>query len=349
MKTCLVCAVFAAILAISGTSHAQCATDIDCKGDRICQGGRCVDSTPAQGQAPAPVPAPQPGYAPQPTPAPAPQPGYAPPQQPYYAPQQPAPQQQPGYPPPPPYYAPPQAAYTQVAPAPMPRVPQEKKSYFRINLEIRPFGFAWTRTEYDKDAMETPSGGYVYGKNPVVGVGITPGADFGLGLAYSYKRHATVGLRLLAGFASSKPRYENGNGDNLNENTEEKITTFRYGVLPYFEYAFLSGSVRPFLTFILGLEGEQDKGTYTYDDGYATGTVDEANTTNLFAFGIGGGVHFFAGDRASIDLWLLESVATGKRIDESRDEYDGTVDKTKYEHKILKMQTDLFLGLSIWL
>src|SRR5512137_724728 len=108
MKYCLAFAFSAAILAVGGTSRAQCATDIDCKGDRICQGGVCVDAASAPGQAPAP----QPGYAPQPAPAPAPPPGYAPQQ---------------------PYYAPPQPGYTQVAPPPMPQVPREKKAYFRMN------------------------------------------------------------------------------------------------------------------------------------------------------------------------------------------------------------------------
>jgi hypothetical protein len=38
--------VLAALLALPGTARAQCVKDTDCKGDRICSAGSCVDAAP---------------------------------------------------------------------------------------------------------------------------------------------------------------------------------------------------------------------------------------------------------------------------------------------------------------
>src|SRR5690349_15729158 len=67
----------AGVLLISATSHAACTKDTDCKGDRVCEEGACVDPPanlppppppPAGGGTPAAV-APPPTAA-QPAPAP---------------------------------------------------------------------------------------------------------------------------------------------------------------------------------------------------------------------------------------------------------------------------------------
>lgn len=67
------------LLAASGTARAQCTKDIDCKGDRICEAGRCIAApvaapapapTSTEGAPPAAVPAAAPA-APPPAPAPA--------------------------------------------------------------------------------------------------------------------------------------------------------------------------------------------------------------------------------------------------------------------------------------
>ena len=68
------CTIALAVTAIARPGAAQCKTDIDCKGDRICENGQCV--TPAAPVAPAPV-APAPVAAA--SPAPAPRPVFTPP------------------------------------------------------------------------------------------------------------------------------------------------------------------------------------------------------------------------------------------------------------------------------
>jgi len=70
------CVLVLTIVAYSQISAAQCATDTDCKGERVCENGQCVMPPPPPAPAPAPAPAPvytqpTPVYT-QPAPAPAP-------------------------------------------------------------------------------------------------------------------------------------------------------------------------------------------------------------------------------------------------------------------------------------
>lgn len=69
MKAVLFAVALAGALALRpGAVAAQCSKDIECKGDRLCRDGRCVDPDPAA--QPAPQPAPVVVY-PQPAPVPA--------------------------------------------------------------------------------------------------------------------------------------------------------------------------------------------------------------------------------------------------------------------------------------
>jgi hypothetical protein len=83
-----ICGVF---LTLSASAYAQCTRDTDCKGDRVCNAGVCVDpappaaagpsSRPGEGPiGPGGAPAPAPVYSPSPPPVAAPAPYYAPPQ-----------------------------------------------------------------------------------------------------------------------------------------------------------------------------------------------------------------------------------------------------------------------------
>jgi hypothetical protein len=68
--------IAAATFLVGATVAAQCETDVDCKGDRICENGTCVEAPTGVIPGATPPPAPQP--APQPAPAPAPQPAVPP-------------------------------------------------------------------------------------------------------------------------------------------------------------------------------------------------------------------------------------------------------------------------------
>lgn len=62
--------LFGGILLFSGVAQAQCTKDTDCKGDRICEAGKCTSPVPVTTAAPAPVVAPAPAPVVAPTPAP---------------------------------------------------------------------------------------------------------------------------------------------------------------------------------------------------------------------------------------------------------------------------------------
>jgi hypothetical protein len=63
-STLPIIAALAALLSCSSAARAQCTKDFDCKGDRVCRDGQCVDARPGQSsgytthQQPAPAPSP---------------------------------------------------------------------------------------------------------------------------------------------------------------------------------------------------------------------------------------------------------------------------------------------------
>jgi hypothetical protein len=61
MKTIFMIFLAMAVMVLqSAAANAQCSRDVDCKGERVCQGGECVDPPPPPEPAPAPAPAPAP-------------------------------------------------------------------------------------------------------------------------------------------------------------------------------------------------------------------------------------------------------------------------------------------------
>jgi len=105
---------------------------------------------------------------------------------------------------------------------------------------------------------------------------------------------------------------------------------FGLSILPYAEYAFLSGLFRPFVTIYLGVKGVASD----------VGDNDDFNMWG-FATGGGGGAHIFLLDRFSIDLTLLLGVVVGgANIDYGQADQDG--DFVYFDSSIL-------FGLSGWI
>jgi hypothetical protein len=114
LRTVTVFCALGAVLFFCSTARAQCTKDTDCKGNRVCVDGQCVEQAVDEpGQAEPPPPG---GATPPPLPPPGGQPGYGqpPPPQPGYG--QPPPQPGYGQPPPQPGYG--QPGYGQPPPAP---------------------------------------------------------------------------------------------------------------------------------------------------------------------------------------------------------------------------------------
>jgi hypothetical protein len=106
---------------------------------------------------------------------------------------------------------------------------------------------------------------------------------------------------------------------------------FRLAILPYGEYAFLTGLFRPFVTLYLGVEGQ------VYD-----GDGDDGDDSLWgFATGIGGGCHFFLMERFSIDLTLLFGFVVGGGEDERPGE-DVDLDYHRFD-------LDIMFGISGWI
>lgn len=105
---------------------------------------------------------------------------------------------------------------------------------------------------------------------------------------------------------------------------------FAMSILPYGEYAFLTGLFRPFVTIYLGVKGVSSD----------VGANDDFNMWG-FATGGGGGAHIFLMDRFSIDLTLLLGVVVGgANIDYGPADNDG--DFVYFDSSIL-------FGISGWI
>ena len=111
------------------------------------------------------------------------------------------------------------------------------------------------------------------------------------------------------------------------------LRDFRWGVLPYLEYAFLKRVVRPFLMVMLGFEGHVDK------------VYEQKAKFWEFVFGGGGGLHFFGTPAVSVDLTLLVGFSAGG----GGFEYSptgGESQKTKFTRIIFRLTG--MLGVSGW-
>jgi hypothetical protein len=179
---------------------------------------------------------------------------------------------------------------------------------FRLHLESGLFHF------YDGEI--DPDGPGEYDIDGIAGgIGI-PKANVGLG--YVIWQGLVIGGRIQTAFYDDD--YEGWGGD-----------VFRLSILPYGEYAFLTGLFRPFVTIFLGMEGQ----VWDRDGGN--------NDYSLWGFttGAGGGCHFFLLDRFSLDLTLLFGFAVGG----GEDERPGDDVDLDY-HRI---DLDVMVGLSGWI
>jgi hypothetical protein len=106
---------------------------------------------------------------------------------------------------------------------------------------------------------------------------------------------------------------------------------FSLKLLPYVEYAFLTGMFRPFVTIYLGVKG-------------LVSDLGDNNDFSMwgFATGGGGGCHIFLLPRFSIDLTLLFGIEVGGvDID-----YDGPADD---EGDYLLFDMGVMFGISGWI
>jgi len=149
-------------------------------------------------------------------------------------------------------------------------------------------------------------------------------APLGIGIGGSIGNHVSLGCRFLLGFTAR------------DYDVETSGTYFEYKILPYIEIAFGHRRVKPFIVFSTGVGGYVSN--YKYGDDY------ESDSSSVqFLFGVGGGVHIFFGEHASLDFWEFETIGVGKETEEWSDE------DTVEDFLVLTSSADLFIGLTIWI
>ncbi|MCP4675730.1 MAG: hypothetical protein GY854_09535 [Deltaproteobacteria bacterium] len=148
---------------------------------------------------------------------------------------------------------------------------------------------------------------------PTFGVGLS---SPGIGLGYTVIDKLVIGGRVTLGVQ--------GHDDLFGD-----YESFFWSVLPYFEYIFLSGVARPFVTGTLGFEGVK---VDAFDD--------DGRWWWGFTFGGGGGAHFFVIEQVSLDAMLLLTFTVGGGEDERPDD--------DLDFKLWHFKLSGLFGLSAW-
>jgi hypothetical protein len=123
-----------------------------------------------------------------------------------------------------------------------------------------------------------------------------------------------------------------------------KIGFFSYSVVPYFEYLFSQGPLRPFIGLTFGLEGISSQ--FESESGLS---YEYKTKSTLFVFGGTGGVQSSLSDSVSLDLTLLATYGFGKnRLETAYQDPDGEVHNINSRTDISRFRVDVKLGLSGW-
>jgi hypothetical protein len=108
------------------------------------------------------------------------------------------------------------------------------------------------------------------------------------------------------------------------------VTGFRWSIMPYVEYIFLDGLLRP---FVIGIFGFQGRNNLPQTDDY----WDWA-----FTFSAGGGLHIFVFNNLSFDGTMLFGFDVGAG------EYEFGTPRGDVHFNHWKFKLDLLLGMSVW-
>jgi hypothetical protein len=211
---------------------------------------------------------------------------------------------------------------------------QKSGGRVRLDLNLDLVGFSYLEVADG----ESSSGYRSYGFD------IGPASRFGIGISCNLNGRLSLGARVAFGFSSASQKWDFHGGDHPKTDIDVD-----YAVLPYLEYAFGAGRIRPFLTVVAGVDGAVSRSRREgYDD---TGEWTDKHTAvlTLGALGLGGGLHVFLADRISLDLWLLEAVGFG-RMRTTQDMDGGTEpDDIEDEHFAWRSRTEIVLGLTGWI
>ncbi len=204
----------------------------------------------------------------------------------------------------------------------------------RIDLNLSLLNFTRTKWNFDSDEGYSVSN-FRFGPVPM--------SRIGFGIGFSSNGHAFFGARVILGISTQKWKEAGDSSDD----DDEKYLKLDYALLPYFEYTFGTGRVKPFLSLQVGLDGTYERAKWEELGGDYSSTW--INATNMGVIGLGGGVHIFLASAISLDLWLLESIGVGSLIESDNWESDGQSETHDDKTFVWSSRTELFLGLSGWI
>jgi hypothetical protein len=157
------------------------------------------------------------------------------------------------------------------------------------------------------------------------------------GLGITVVDALTIGIRFGIAVEDLEVKFDEEDSGNATSNTDfdaMKYTMFRWGAIPYLEYAFLDRVVRPFIMVALGFEGNIGENAV------------EKITFWDFVFGLGGGLHLFGGPSVSVDLTLLFGFSAGGGGTELVDPPDDDGGKERFTRILFRLTGGL--GVSGW-
>lgn len=151
----------------------------------------------------------------------------------------------------------------------------------------------------------------------------------GISMGWAAVDNLVVGLRLTLGYETRTMEESETAGDTVTKDQ----SLFAWGALPYIEYVFPTGLLRPFLMITLGFNG------YTDDGDIASNENTDIAEWQFYAGG-GGGLHMFFADAFSLDLVLTAAFGYGF----------GSVasESTKMDYRNTLFQLTTLIGVSGW-
>jgi len=228
------------------------------------------------------------------------------------------------------------SASTTAAPAPAPAATPAGDSRVRLDLNIALLGFTYSKVDKDPDEGTQD---FIFNFGPV------PETHLGFGVGYAFGGPISIGVRVFLGFSADRRK----DAADESDDTKETWFNFKYSVLPYFEYAFGAGKVRPFITVIAGLDGAMDRLKVDYSGPGPDRTNRYSAATSMGVIGFGGGAHVFLADRVSLDIWLVEAIGIGAVDETDKEEVDGDTNSEDDKTFVWGSRTELFLGITGWI
>lgn len=172
----------------------------------------------------------------------------------------------------------------------------------QLDTSLATFNRTVVEREGDKDYFNSIGFGDFSGYGP--GTGYAPG--FGFGIGFIPVDNLTIGAKLGVAGGQIQIREFGREGDIIfNNEGEYTANIFSYRALPFVEYKFNLGTVQPFIMASIGYRG----GIQWNDD-----NAELKASNHMFAYGGGGGAHFFLTDAVSIDAGIEVAGGVGKTV-----------------------------------